>query len=262
MRSGSRLRPIVVLGLATTVVAVPGAAIGSTTHAAGGHAADIAEAVAAKKKRQPRKGRAKPDKTTAGVTGSWTITRSDELNNGVESEQVTVTIKDGKATFPDQTGRVATGKADVAIAYEGRFSTDDRSWHAGCDHEERTSTATFHDTLPIVVFATSRRSVGGKEQRLANGWAVEVAWPSIRKMGLVTTGYFEDWESIAMEKCERTPISAPLGHWNVQFATTLTASGSLNGGGAGVLLTRAETSSGQTEKTDGRITFSKSVERR
>lgn len=254
-----RLRPILVLGLATTLVAVPAEAIGSAPRPAAPHATAT---VASKKKKRPRKGRAKPTKTTATVSGSWTITRSGELNGGIESEKVTVTIKDGKATFPDQTGRTAKGKADVAITYQGTYSTDDRSWHAGCDHEERTSTATFHDSYPIYVYGTNRRTVDGDEKKLSNGWGVEVAWPSVSKMGLVTTGYFEDWESIAMQNCLRTSIDAPLGGWNVQFATALSATGSLNGGGKGVLLTHAQTDADQTEKADGRISFSKSVEKR
>lgn len=259
MPPGPRLRPLLVLGLATALVAVPGEAIGATNPLAVPH---VAATTVAKKKKRPRKGRAKTEKTTATVSGTWTVTRSGELRGGIESEKLTVTIKDGKATFPDPTGRTAKGTADVAITYQGTYSTDDRSWHAGCDHEERTSTATFHESYPIYVYGTNRRTVGGKEQQLVGGWGVEVAWPPLSKMGLVTTGYYEDWESILMQSCQRASIDAPLGHWGPQFVDTLGATGSLNGGGTGVLLTHAQSGSDQTEKADGRITFSKSVEKR
>ncbi|WP_320671648.1 hypothetical protein [Patulibacter defluvii] len=259
MLLSSRRRPLLVLGLTAAVAVVPVEAGAAPTSAA----PQVAPAIAKKKrKKRPRKGRSKPAKTTATVSGSWTISRSGELRGGVESEKLTVTVKDGTATFPDTTGRSAKGKADVAITYQATYGTDDRSWHAGCDREERTSTATFHERAPIYVYATNRRTVGGVERKLAGGWAVEVAWPSIDEMGLVTTGYFEDWESIAMQNCLRTPIDAPLGHWNVQFAPTLAATGGLDGGGTGVLLTHAQSGGDQREEADGRIRFSRSVAKR
>ncbi len=215
-----------------------------------------------KRKRQGR-AKAKQEKTTASVGASWTVTRSDELRGGVESEKLTVSVKNGTATFADDTARNAKGTADVSITYEATYATDDRSWHLGCDRERRTSTATYNEKdRPIWVYATNRRTVDGKEQRLANGWAIEIAWPSVRRMGYVTTGFFEDWESIAMQNCLTTPITVPLGHWSPTFVPTLGVTGRLNGGGKGVLLTHAQTSPGQTGQADGRISFSESVEKR
>lgn len=275
MRLRAPLRPVLAVGIATAIVGLPLPALASgatTATASGSGATTVVPTKAAKpsstkkkaKKKRSRQGRSAPkqEKTTGTVSASWSVTRSGELRNGIESETLTVKVKDGKVTFPDATGRAAQGKADVTILYEAKFSTDDRSWHAGCDREERTSTATFHETHPIYVYATDRRTVGGKEQRLAGGWGVEVAWPSIRKMGLVTTGFFQDWETILMQNCLTTPVNAPLGHWGPQFVVTLGVTGRLNGGGKGVLLTQAQSGSEQTGKADGRITFSESVEKR
>lgn len=274
MRLGASPQTIVAVGLAVAVAASVAAppAIGSPGHRDGSAVSTVTPKKAKKpsrtkkkaKKKRSRQGRStsKQEKTTGIVNASWSVSRSDELNNGVESETLSVKVKDGKVTFPDQTGDAAPGKADVTILYEAKYSTDDRSWHLGCDREERTSTATFHETYPIYVYGTNRRTVSGKEQKLTGGWGVEVAWPSIRKMGLVTTGYFQDWETILMQNCLTTPIDQPLGHWGPQFVATLGATGSLNGGGKGVLLTQAQSGGGQVGKADGRISFSESVEKR
>lgn len=273
MRLGVRPQSIVAVGIAAAVAASAAApqAFGSASpsHYDGSAGSTMTPKKAKKpskttKKKRSRKGRSAPkqEKTTGVVNASWSVTRSDELHNGIESETLSVKVKDGKVTFPDATGRTAQGKADVTILYEAKYTTDDRSWHAGCDREERTSTATFHETHPIYVYATDRRTVSGKEQRLAGGWGVEVAWPSIRKMGLVTTGFFQDWETILMQNCLTTPIDQPLGHWGPQFVVTLGATGSLNGGGKGVLLTQAQSGPSQTGRADGRISFSESVEKR
>ncbi|MFA4927973.1 MAG: hypothetical protein WC558_05615 [Patulibacter sp.] len=266
MRLRVPLRPVLAVGIATAIVGLPLPATATDSGAAIVPKKSKKPSTTKKKakKKRARQGRSAPkqEKTTGTVSASWSVTRSGELRNGIESETVTVKVKDGKVTFPDATGSTAQGTADVTILYEAKFSTDDRSWHAGCDREERTSTATFHETHPIYVYGTTRRTVGGKEQRLANGWGVEVAWLGIRKMGLVTTGYFQDWETILMQNCLTTPISEPLGHWGPQFVATLGVTGSLNGGGRGVLLTQAQSGSEQTGKADGRISFSASVEKR
>lgn len=276
MRLGARPQTIAAAGIAVAVAVSMAApqAIGAPGHHDDGAAVSTVTPKKAKKpskttkkkakKKRSRHGRSAPkqEKTTGVVNASWSVSRSDELRNGIESETLSVKVKDGKVTFPDKTGRTAQGKADVTILYEAKYSTDDRSWHAGCDHEERTSTATFHETYPIYVYGTNRRTVGGKEQKLVGGWGVEVALPEIRKMGLVTTGYFQDWETILMQNCLTTPIDQPLGHWGPQFVATLGATGSLNGGGKGVLLTQAQSGGGQTGKADGRISFSESVEKR
>ena len=105
----------------------------------------------------------------------------------------------------------------------------------------------------------------GKSQKLPQGWAVGLADPrrsDRRAFQVVTTGFYQEWFSLLQDDCRQYPISQPLGGWNPYFVTSWTATGKLNGGGKGVLLTSANTGFDQTATVSGKIKFSENVEKR
>ena len=189
------------------------------------------------------------------------MTRSRELKGGIESQKLTVKMSDAEATFAKDSDTGAYGKAKISITYRAHFYTDDASWSVGCDSEVIDSIATFVGKLGFHVYPKGTRRELGREQRLANGWAVELD-RTTEQLNMVTTGKAEYWESLLQERCLSTPITEPIGWWSPYFTYTNEATGKLNGGGKGVILTNVYTEEDQTYEVDGSIKFSKSVESR
>ncbi len=205
----------------------------------------------------------KKGKTTATVNAEWTVTESGEVQGGTETQEITISVTDGKVKFADDNATRATGQADVKITYRGHFYTENRSWAIGCETEERTTTATYVDRTWIDVVATDSWTKDGKSEKIANGWAVSVDRPVEELMrSMVTTGFYLEWESNLQAECNTVPISDPLGWWAPSFVTSYAVVGKLNGGGKGVMLIRPFTNRDQTATATGKIEFSESVEKR
>lgn len=215
-------------------------------------------------KKEKKKGKNKDkEKTVATVDAEWTVTESRELQGGTESQEILISVKNGKVRFDDDSDTRATGRADVKITYRGHFYTEDRSWHIGCDTEERTTTATFSERSLIDVAMSKSWVKDGVSERIGNGWTVWLDRPlEDLARSSVTTGFYLDWESLLQDKCASYPISDPLGWWAPSFVTEYSVTGKLNGGGKGVILNRPFTNRDQTATATGRIEFSESVEKR
>ena len=129
------LRPLLVLGVAAAL-SCPSAVI--TTAATAADTGAVAGSTALDKAKKKGKKGKKKEPLTATVNATLTYTRRAELNGGEETQKITITINDAEATFRDGSSG-ASGKGQVSVAYEARFFTDNRSWHAGCDTELRES---------------------------------------------------------------------------------------------------------------------------
>lgn len=235
-----------------------GAAVATPGSAVTAESAATKPVQAAKKKK--KKGKQK-QKDTATVDATWTVKRSGELNNGVESEELTVKLTDAEATFANDTDTSASGKAKVSLTYRAHYFTDNASWSIGCETEVIDSTATFNGRLGFHVYATNARTEKGSSERLVNGWAVELDRPS-DQFRMVTTGTAQHWDSLLQEECQVTSVNEPIGWWSQYFSGSNSATGKLNNGGKGVILTNVYSKSGHSYEIDGKIKFSDSVEKR
>lgn len=235
----------------SAAVATPGSAVTAESAA-------TKPVQAAKKK---KKGKQK-QKDTATVDATWTVKRSGELKGGIESEELTVKLTDAEATFANDTDTSASGKAKVSLTYRAHFFTDNPEWWQGCETIVIDSTATFSGKLGFHVYATNTRTEKGSSERLANGWAVELDRPT-EQFRMVTTGTSQAWDSpLLQEECQVTSVNEPLGWWSQYFVGSNSATGKLNGGGKGVILTNVYSRSGHSYVIDGKIKFSDSVEKR
>lgn len=261
MSGRSLLIPCCAVALLLPAIAlVPTASAQESTRSQASASATPAQQAAPAKKKNKKKDKAK---TVATVDAEWTVTESRELQGGTETQQIQISVKNGKVKFDNDTDTRATGRADVKITYTGHFYTEDRSWHVGCDTEERTMTATYSERSLIDVTTSKSWVKDGVSERIGNGWTVWLDRPLEElSRSSVTTGFYLDWESLLQDQCNTYPISEPLGWWSPSFVTEYSVTGKLNGGGKGVRLNRPFTNRDQTATASGKIEFSESVEKR
>lgn len=247
-------RSLLVFGIALAL-AGPAAVVATTTATA----ADAGAGLGSQPLGQAKKKGKKKEPLTATVNATLTYTQRGEINGGEQTQKLTVTIKDATATFRDG-DTVASGKGPVSVAYEARFYTEDRSWHAGCDTELRESKANWSGKSDFGIFPTNERRTPTGKTQLKNGWGVEI--PQVGKnlsKTMTTTGYYNDWESILMENCLTYPVNQPLGGWSPYWVNSWTVNGNLNGGGKGVYLSGVNVDGDTEGSAEGKIEFSRSV---
>ena len=233
------------LALITTVVAV--AAIAPVAAFA---AAPAPAAHAAKKKK-------KPAPLTATVSGTFTIKQNLEggfgNDGGPNWQQLKVEIKNAVLPFDGPAKYGATAKASVSFTYHAEASTEDRSWHAGCDSESRKTDGTWSGKADVVLKESTWLQTSGKSKRYA-GWQVEVVPPD--EIPLVSKGSYNDWDSILMTECQTFDASKPLGSWGTGFAKP-DGVGKLGADNRSVPLVSIDTDVNQTGTADGKLRFNK-----
>lgn len=237
LRLTVRLRLVVLAACAVVLAAAPATAVASPA------------AHGAKKKK-------KPAALTGTVSGTFSIRADDPLgfgnDNGPKWQQITVEIKKAVVTFPK--GIMGAGvKAPVTFTYHAEASTEDRSYHLGCDSEHRETSGTWTGKVGVGVKETAWLQTDGKSKRFG-GWTVSVDFPD--DFPLTTKGSYNDWESILMDNCQTFPIDTPLGGWTPGFAQP-DGVGRLADDNRSVPLQSIDTDKGQTGKASGTLRFNK-----
>lgn len=218
-------------------------------------AAPPADAAAKKKKK-------KSAVTTATINGTFTVRNTDPLgfgnDNGPKWQQTRVTLKNAKLTFRKGNNASAAGRVSAQIDYDAFAKTDDRSWHAGCDSEERTAFGTYLGKVDLMIKQSNWRINQGKSVRF-RGWTVTPTLPD-EGIDVKAGGYWQDWDSILMDQCNRYGTIDLLGSFNPGFAQP-NASGRLSADRKSVTLSWTDTELEQSSTTSGAIKFSAPVDR-
>jgi len=205
----------------------------------------------AKKKKAP---------LTATVNGTFTI-RADVggfgNDNGPNWQTISYEIKDAKIPFRAGVTDSAAAKVKVHVTYEAMAHTDDRSYHFGCDIEDRHSNGVVTGDVFVGVKESSYLQTDGKSKKFL-GWTVTPSLPV--DMVVVSSGFYQDWDSILMETCTTYGVATPLGSWSVGFAEP-DGVGRINSERRSVLLNAIDTNSGQTGSAKGTIKFSATMPR-
>lgn len=238
----TRSLSLIILAVAITAVA-PGVAFAATP----------ASATHAKKKKP------KPKPLTATVSGTFTIRQDIEGGFGNDSgpnwQQLTVDIKKAEIPFTRGSTSSAAAKATVTFTYHAEASTADRSYHAGCDSENRRTDGTWTGKTSVVVRESTWLQTNGKSKRFA-GWQVTARLPE-DGIPLTSKGSYNDWESILMTNCQTFDANTPLGSWGIGFAEP-DGVGRLAADDRSVPLLSIDTDAGQTGTASGKLKFNKS----
>jgi len=212
---------------------------------------------AAKKKKKK-----KPAPITATINGTFTVRNTDPLgfgnDNGPRWQQLKVILKNAKLTFGKGNKASAAGTVNAQIDYDAFAKTDDRSWHAGCDSEERSAFGTYLGKIDVGIKQTNWRINQGKSVKF-RGWTVTPLAPN-DGIDVKASGYWQDWDSILMDQCNRYGTIDLLGGWNPGFAQP-NASGKLSKDAKSVALSWTDTEVEQSSSTTGSIKFSAPVDR-
>lgn len=206
----------------------------------------------------------KPKPLTAAVNGTFTIRDTDENgfgnDRGPKWQQVKVIVKNSKLTFGKNNKASAGGAVSATVIYEAFAKTEDRSWHAGCDSEERTAIGVWSGKMEIGIKQTNWRINQGKSVKF-RGWSLYTRLPDAG-IDVKTGGYYQDWESILMETCLTYGLGNDtlLGSWNPGFAQPV-ASGRLSDDARSVKLSWVDAEMGQTTTASGSLSFSGPVDR-
>ncbi len=235
------------LAVTTAVVAIAAIAPGSAFAVA----ADAPAAHAAKKKKKKKK------PLTATISGTFTIKQDIEggfgNDNGPNWQQLKVSVKDVDVPFTGPSKFSAAAKGTATFTYHAEASTQDRSWHAGCDSESRQTDGTWTGKTSVIVKQSTWLQTNGKSKRYA-GWQVTVQPPD--EIPLTSKGFYQDWESILMTNCQNFAITDKLGAWSTGFAEP-DGVGKLASDNRSVPLLSIDTDVGQTGTASGKLKFNK-----
>ncbi len=236
-------RPLAVITAAAAIIAVaPGAAL-ATPATPGVHTA--------KKKKK------KPKPLTATVSGTFTIRQDLEggfgNDNGPNWQRLKIELKSTEVPFTGPSRFSAFAKGKATFTYHAEASTSDRSWHAGCDSESRTTDGTWTGKADVVIRESTWLQTKGKSKRYP-GWQVTVQPPD--EIPLTSKGFYQDWESILMTTCQNFAANTPLGGWSTGFAKP-DGVGRLADDNRSAPLLSINTEAGQTGSAAGRLKFNK-----
>jgi hypothetical protein len=213
--------------------------------------------VAAPATADAKKKKKKPAPLTATVSGAFTIKQDIEggfgNDQGPNWQQLSVEVKKAVIPFTVKGVMNAAAKASVTFTYQAEASTQDRSWHAGCDAEQRKTSGTWTGKAYVGVKETAWLQTNGKSKKYP-GWTVSVEPPD--ELPVTTTGSYNDWESILMEVCQQFEVKDMLGGWSTGFARP-DGVGKLAADNRSVRLLSINTDLGQTGKADGTVKFNK-----
>jgi hypothetical protein len=230
----------------TAAVAIAAIAPGAVVAAAQAPAAH-----AAKKKKKKKK------PLTATVSGTFTIKQDIEGGFGNDAgpnwQQLKVELKSVDVPFTGPSRFSAAAKATATFTYHAEASTQDRSWHAGCDSESRQTDGTWTGKTDVIVRESIWLQTKGKSKRYA-GWQVTVEPPD--EIPLTSKGFYQDWESILMTNCQTFDANEPLGSWSTGFAQP-DGVGKLASDDRSVPLLSINTDVGQTGTASGKLKFNK-----
>jgi hypothetical protein len=146
----------------------------------------------------------------------------------------------------------------VRFEYTAEAHTEDRSYAAGCDREDRETYGGWDDKTTVTVRETRWLQKKGKSKKYL-GWQV-VATPPEQGIYTVSKGSYQEWDSILMEECLTVEANKPLGSWSTGFAVP-DGLGKLSTDDRSVPLTAINTDLDQTGTVTGSIKFNKSVGR-
>ncbi|MDQ8043981.1 MAG: hypothetical protein REI11_05215 [Patulibacter sp.] len=201
----------------------------------------------------------KAEGTTATVNGVFTVRKDIEGGFGNDHgefwEQISLTIKDAKIPYHGDNGFASSADATVTFEYTAKAHTDDRSWHAGCDVEEHTTTGTWTGKTRVGLAPAKAWRTAGKSA-YKGGWAVSADLPDDLK--LTSTGYWQDWDSL-WQNCITTPDTSLLGAWSWGFAHPVGFGKGLSSDNKSVVLSHVDTEVDQTGSATGGISFSAPV---
>ena len=191
------------------------------------------------------------------MSGTFTIKQNLEggfgNDNGPNWQQLKVQIKDAVLPFTGPSEFGAGAKASASFTYHAEASTEDRSWHAGCDSESRKTDGTWSGKADVVLKESTWLQTNGKSKRFA-GWVVKVEPPD--EIPLVSKGSYQDWESILMTNCQTFDANTPLGTWSTGFATP-DGVGKLAADDRSAPLLSIDTDVNQTGTATGKLRFNK-----
>jgi hypothetical protein len=198
---------------------------------------------------------------TAMVSGTFTV-RNDNPegfgnDNGPNWQQLKVEIKDAKFTFKPTNLDSATARVPVRFEYTAEAHTEDRSYAAGCDREDRETYGGWDDKTTVTIRETHRHLKQGASKKYL-GWQV-IATPPPDGIYTVSKGSYQEWDSILMDTCTTVAANKPLGSWNSGFAEP-DGLGKLADDNRSVPLTAIDTEVNQTGTVAGSIKFSKSID--
>jgi hypothetical protein len=212
-----------------------------------------AHAAAAKKKKVP---------LTATVNGTFVVREDNPAGFGYDEgpnwQQLTVVIKDAKIPFRAPNRQSAAATVNVRFEYTAEAHTQDRSYAAGCDSEDRETYGGWSDKTTVTVRETHWLQKNGKSKKYL-GWQV-IATPPENGIYTVSKGSYQEWDSILMEDCNTVEANKPLGSWSTGFATP-DGLGKLSSDNRSVPLTAINTEIDQKGTVTGSVKFNKSVAR-
>lgn len=233
---------ITVVGLVAFAAPLPAAAIAREP----GPPATVAK----KKKKK------KPKGITATVNASLTLRAADPRGFGNDTgpswQQLKVTIKNAAIPLREPERDSGGAKVQAAIEYRAEASTQDRSWHVGCDSENVVSTGTWSGKVSVAIKTSKWLDTDGKSKAFS-GWTVWLEVPD--DFPWSTTRTWVDWESVLMDKCLNFDSKTPLGGWSPGFARP-EGVGKMTSDGKSVLITGINTDNDQTGTASGSIKFS------
>lgn len=212
----------------------------------------------------PADAKGTPKKKKSPLTATVSATFSIKVapnefgnDNGENWQSLTYEINNAKIPFMKGVTTGASATVNARIKYEAKAHTADRSWHAGCDIEDRHSAGSYNGDVQVSIGETSWLQTDGKSKK-SWGWTVTPTLPD--DVIVSSGGFYEDWESILMETCVTYGVNTPLGGWSLGFASP-DAVGKMNSERRSVLLNTTNTASGQTGSAKGTIKFSKTMPR-
>ena len=230
----SRTRPLTAIAIGTAALAV---------------LVPAGQADAKKKK--------KPVPLTATVNGTFTLAHDRGgfgNDDGPDVQNLSVEIKDAKIPFAKGNTQSAGAKVKIRVKHDAHAHTDDRSWHAGCDIEERTAVSSWTGDAVVGLRETNWRQTDGTSKKYL-GWTVTPTIPTT-DMIVISGGFYQDWESILMDTCVTYGMNTPLGWWSPAFGTP-DGMGKLNDDRTGIILNTLNTDSKQTGTAKGTVKFNK-----
>jgi hypothetical protein len=260
MSSGPKLRghvrPTALLVVASVALSA------SAPPAVATFGASTARAVTAKKKKTKKTATKTKAPLTATVNGTFTV-RQDDPNGfgndeGPNWQQLNVVIEDAKVPFRGPNRQSASADVDVRVGYEAQAHTMDRSWAIGCDREDRQTLSKWTEKMSVTVRETSWLQTAGTSKKYY-GWQVFATLPTAFDFQ-VSTGSWQEWDSIQMDTCITVAANRPLGSWGLGWATP-DGLGKLTSDGRAVPLTAINTDVNQTGSATGSVTFNQSVHR-
>lgn len=246
-----------VLPFAAVTVATVGLASFVPSTASADRSTTAAGTAVKKKKKKKKKA-----PLTATVNGTFTVRQDNPLGFGNDAgpnwQQLKVVIKNAKIPFRAPNRQSAAASANVRFEYEAEAHTQDRSWAAGCDREDRQTYGGWSDKTTVTIRETRWLQTNGKSKKYL-GWQV-IAAPPEAGIYTVSKGSYQEWESILMSNCLSIAANEPLGGWSTGFAQP-DGLGRLSSDNRSVPLTAINTGVDQTGTVTGSVRFSESVAR-